>query len=74
MKLGKVSRRRFLLASIVCAPLALVADAKWLEPDWVKIRRIRLGSGKPPQMFITKVWFTVPIRFNCRPEITVFEL
>jgi len=48
MRLGKVSRRRFLLASIVCAHLALVADAKWLEPDWVKIRRIRLGSGKPP--------------------------
>jgi predicted MPP superfamily phosphohydrolase len=52
MKLSKVSRRRFLLASLLCAPLAAVADAKWLEPEWVRLRRIRLGTGKPTHRIV----------------------
>jgi len=43
----KLTRRRFLAAAILTSPLLLVADAKWLEPEWVKIRRIRLGRQKP---------------------------
>ena len=47
MKPGQFNRRRFLLASLLSAPLLAVADARWLEPTWVKIRRLRLGNRKP---------------------------
>lgn len=47
MRFGKTSRRRFLAATLLSAPLLVVADAKWLEPGWVKVRRIRPGTGKP---------------------------
>ncbi len=52
MKLGKVSRRRFLLAALLSAPFLVMADAKWLEPTWVKIRRVRLSRGKPAHRFV----------------------
>ncbi|HVV74361.1 MAG TPA: metallophosphoesterase, partial [Verrucomicrobiae bacterium] len=29
-----------------------MADAKWLEPKWVKVRRIRLGKNKPRHRFV----------------------
>ena len=29
-----------------------MADAKWLEPQWVKVRRIRLGSERPRHRFV----------------------
>jgi predicted MPP superfamily phosphohydrolase len=29
-----------------------MADAKWLEPEWVKVRRVRLGTGKPTHRFV----------------------
>ena len=29
-----------------------MADAKWLEPAWVKVRRIRLSRGKPAHRFV----------------------
>jgi len=46
---NKFSRRRFLAAlgtALVCAPFAGAADAKWIEPTWLKVRRVRVGSGK----------------------------
>ena len=46
-KPGPVSRRCFLLAALLAAPLLAAADAKWLEPTWVRTRRFRLGAGKP---------------------------
>jgi len=55
MKLNKLSRRRFLAAfgaALVCAPFAGVADAKWLEPTWLKIRRLRIGNGKPAHRLV----------------------
>ena len=54
-KLNKLSRRRFLAAfgaALVCAPLASAADAKWIEPTWLKIRRVRIGSGKPAHRLV----------------------
>lgn len=47
MKAGKFTRRRFLRASLLCAPCLVAADARCVEPQWVKTRRIRLGTGKP---------------------------
>lgn len=52
MKISKVSRRRFLFAGLALAPLAVAADARWLEPDWIKVRRLRLGSEKPACRFV----------------------
>src|SRR6266481_2836857 len=49
---GRMSRRRFLTATILASPLLAVADAKWLEPGWVKMRVIRLGKGKPSHRLV----------------------
>jgi len=52
MKLNKFSRRKFILTALVLAPCAVVADAKWLEPAWVKIRKVRIGDGKPSHRLV----------------------
>jgi predicted MPP superfamily phosphohydrolase len=44
VKPKRFSRRGFILASFAALPLAAVADSKWIEPTWVKVRRLRLGS------------------------------
>ena len=49
---GKINRRRFLGGLVVAGPLLAVTDAKWLEPNWVKKRTIRLGGGKPAHRFV----------------------
>jgi predicted MPP superfamily phosphohydrolase len=46
------SRRRFLAAAILGAPLLATADAKWLEPTWVKTRRVRIGHGPARHRFV----------------------
>ncbi len=48
---GKINRRRFLAGLVLSSPLFAVADAKWLEPNWVRTRTIRLGHGKPTHRF-----------------------
>jgi hypothetical protein len=48
----KVSRRRFILTAILAAPCAITADARWLEPQWVKIHRLRLSQGQPEHRFV----------------------
>jgi hypothetical protein len=52
MKPRKFSRRAFLAAGLLAAPSVVVADALWLEPQWVKIRRLRLAQGKPAHRFV----------------------
>jgi uncharacterized protein len=55
MKLKNVSRRRFLFAlgaTFVSAPLAVTADAGWMEPTWLKIRRLHIGNGAPAHRLI----------------------
>src|SRR5260370_2532198 len=52
MQPGKINRRRFLAAAILCSPLRVAADAKWVEPDWVRIRRVRLARGKPTRRLV----------------------
>ena len=52
MKPGKFSRRRFVMAALLVAPLLAVADAKWLEPTWVRTRRFRLGARKPTHRIV----------------------
>src|SRR5438552_2957470 len=52
LRLNKISRRRFFAATLLASPLLVFGDAKWLEPEWVKVRRVRLGKGKPSHRFV----------------------
>jgi uncharacterized protein len=52
VKSRKLSRRRFLLGALLSSPFLAMADAKWLEPGWLKLRKIRLGQGKPRHRFV----------------------
>src|SRR5258705_7697165 len=47
-----MTRRRFLAAAILTSPLLAMADAKWLEPGWVKTRGIRTGNSKPTHRLV----------------------
>ena len=49
---GKLSRRRFLRWAGFSAPVAVVADAFAVEPEWIKVRTVRLASGKPAHRFL----------------------
>jgi len=52
MKLSRVTRRRFLLGGLLLSPCALFAHARWVEPDWLQVRRIRLTKEKPSHRFV----------------------
>jgi predicted MPP superfamily phosphohydrolase len=52
MKPRKFSRRAFLAAGLLTAPCVVVADVGWLEPQWVKIRRLRLAQGNAAHRFV----------------------
>ncbi|HEX5398825.1 MAG TPA: metallophosphoesterase [Verrucomicrobiae bacterium] len=55
MKLNKLSRRKFFGAvglTFAGAPLAGAVDARWIEPTWLKVRRVRIGQDKPSHRFV----------------------
>jgi len=52
MKLSKVTRRRFILGALALSPVAVVADAGWIEPSWLKVRRLKLAKEKPTHRFV----------------------
>jgi hypothetical protein len=52
VRTGKFNRRRFLIAALLSAPLLALADARCVEPKWVKTRRCRLGNRKPTHRFV----------------------
>jgi len=53
MKLSKIHRRRFIiLGASLLMPCAVAADARWIEPGWIEIRRLRLTDGKPTHRFV----------------------
>jgi len=45
MPLKNISRRKFLAAAALATPCAVLADAKLVEPSWLKVRRVRTGTG-----------------------------
>lgn len=52
MKISKVTRRRFLRLALYGTPLAAVADAVWIEPNWFKVCTVKLATGTPSHRFI----------------------
>ncbi|HYG34537.1 MAG TPA: metallophosphoesterase [Clostridia bacterium] len=52
MKAKRISRRRWLLGTALAAPLLAVADAKLLEPEWIRVRRLRIGTGQPAHRLV----------------------
>ena len=52
MKPKLFTRRRFLLSILLGAPVLATTDAKWLEPKWLKTRRIRLSPDKPTHRIV----------------------
>ncbi|MEY2465667.1 MAG: uncharacterized protein QOD03_188 [Verrucomicrobiota bacterium] len=52
MKFKRINRRRFLLTALLATPLAVFGDARWMEPNWVKVRRLRLTASKPSHRFV----------------------
>lgn len=49
---NKLSRRRFLLLAVLASPAAVYADAKWIEPHWVKVRTIKLAQETPSHRIV----------------------
>jgi uncharacterized protein len=47
MNLKRISRRKFIVTTLLAAPLAIGADAMSIEPSWLKVRRLRIGTGEP---------------------------
>src|SRR5260221_10768041 len=47
-----VTRRRFLWATLMAAPFLAVGEAKWVEPEWVKVRRLHLTQGTPKHRIV----------------------
>jgi predicted MPP superfamily phosphohydrolase len=48
----KFSRRKFIITALLATPLAVAADARVLEPQWVKVSRLRLTNDKPTYRFV----------------------
>src|SRR5215469_9892808 len=53
-KIGKLTltRRRFLWLVAIATPGIVYADAKWFEPNWVKVRTVKLTAEKPTHRIV----------------------
>lgn len=52
MKLSPINRRRFVRALLYGVPTLAAANALWLEPAWIKVRRVPLAGGKVAHRFV----------------------
>lgn len=48
----RITRRRFLRLALYGLPAVLVADAALVEPNWIKLRTLRLTSAKPTHRIV----------------------
>src|SRR5712675_127887 len=51
MRLPKISRRKFIASILLAAPCVVLADAKLVEPTWLKVRHQKVG-GDPVHRFV----------------------
>lgn len=49
---GRMTRRRFFWLGLIGAPVALVAEAALVEPNWINLRKVRLAQDKPTHRII----------------------
>jgi predicted MPP superfamily phosphohydrolase len=47
VKARKFTRRSFIAAAFLGLPFSAAIDALWIEPRWVKVRRLGLANGPP---------------------------
>jgi len=52
MKISKINRRRFIFAGLILSPVVACADACWVEPHWLKVKKLRLSKEKPSHRFV----------------------
>jgi predicted MPP superfamily phosphohydrolase len=52
VKAPRISRRKFIATAMLATPCALGADAGLIEPTWLKVNRLTVGSQKPEHRFI----------------------
>jgi hypothetical protein len=48
----KFSRRKFITTALLAAPCMVAADARVIEPQWVKVTRLRLAEGEPAHRLV----------------------
>jgi uncharacterized protein len=83
MKPGKFSRRQFLRIGFYGGTGGALANSFWWEPDWIKVRTVRLTAGPPAHRFVqftdthfkgdTKYLQTVVERINAlSPDFVCF--
>jgi uncharacterized protein len=46
MKFRPISRRKFIATAVLASPGVALADARWLEPTWLNVRRVPLAGDK----------------------------
>jgi predicted MPP superfamily phosphohydrolase len=51
-RIGKLSRRKFLWLAAIASPGVVYADAKWIEPNWAKVRSVKVTHGKPTHRIV----------------------
>jgi hypothetical protein len=52
IRFPKITRRRFLCLAALASPGLIAADANWIEPDWVKVRTVKLSGGRPSHRIV----------------------
>jgi predicted MPP superfamily phosphohydrolase len=45
MSIRNFSRRKFIASLLIAAPCAVLADARFVEPDWLQVRHVKVGSA-----------------------------
>ena len=52
MTVPRISRRQFIAATLLASPGVVFADAKYIEPTWLKVRHLRIGNGASAHRFV----------------------
>ncbi len=52
MRVPKINRRKFFWSLFFGLPSTVFADSYWVEPNWLRVRKIRLAAGKPTHRFV----------------------
>ena len=48
----KFNRRRFILLGLGASSGTAAADALWVEPEWLRIRKLRLAKDQPTHRLV----------------------